>query len=208
MLNRNPKSRLSAKQALQDKWMQNNFDSTLLKGKIFENLSSFNSKTRFRHAIITFIASQMTNKEDNEELLKTFSSLDTDGNGVLSKQELIVGYKKIMPGSPDSEIESIVDELMGHVDINNKGEINFTEFAVAAMNREKLLNSKQIEIAFKMFDEDGNGFIDLTELKTAMSGVKLSDEEWKDLIEKYDEDNDGVVSAFLMCEVTPLDIYR
>lgn len=119
-----------------------------------------------------------------------------------------MGYKKIMPDLADNEIESIVDELMGHVDINNKGEINFTEFAVAAMNREKLLNSKQIEIAFKMFDEDGNGYIDLTELKTAMSGVKLSDEEWKDLIEKYDEDNDGVVSAFLISVVTLLDIYR
>lgn len=45
-----------------------------------------------------------------------------------------------------------------------------------------------------MFDEDGNGYIDLNELKTAMSGVKLRDDEWRELIIKYDADNDGVVS--------------
>lgn len=78
--------------------------------------------------------------------------------------------------------------------MNKEGEINFTEFLVAAMNREKLLNAKQIEKAFKMFDDDGNGYIDLEELKLAMSGVKLSDEEWKSIITKYDVDGDGVVS--------------
>jgi calcium-dependent protein kinase len=136
----------------------------------------------------------MTSKEDNDELLKAFTALDTDGNGVLSREELLNGYKNIFPDKKLSEIEQIVDELMDNVDINNKGEINFTEFVVAAMNREKLLHSKQIEKAFKMFDEDGNGFIDLNELKTAMSGVKLRDDEWRDLIIKYDADNDGVVS--------------
>jgi Ca2+-binding EF-hand superfamily protein len=46
-----------------------------------------------------------------------------------------------------------------------------------------------------MFDDDGNGYIDLEELKTAMSGVKLSDEEWKNIITKYDVDGDGVVRS-------------
>lgn len=45
-----------------------------------------------------------------------------------------------------------------------------------------------------MFDEDGNGFIDLKELKTAMSGLKLTDQEWMDLIKQYDSDSDGVIS--------------
>lgn len=87
-----------------------------------------------------------------------------------------------------------MEELIQNVGMNKEGEINFTEFLVAAMNREKLVNSKQIEKAFKMFDDDGNGYIDLEELKMAMSGVKLSDDEWKNIIKKYDVDGDGVVS--------------
>lgn len=47
-----------------------------------------------------------------------------------------------------------------------------------------------------MFDQDGNGFIDLAELKLVMSGVKLPDEEWKEILIKYDVDNDGVVSGY------------
>ena len=187
--------RISAKDALVDPWIQNNTRSQPLKAKIFKNLTSFHSATRFRHAIITFIASQMTTKEDNDELLKAFTALDTDGNGVLSREELLDGYKKIFPDKNKEEIGQIVTELMDNVDINNKGEINFTEFVVAAMNREKLLHHKQIEKAFKMFDEDGNGVIDLNELKSAMRGIKMRDDEWKELIEKYDADGDGVVSV-------------
>ena len=194
MLKRNPKNRISAKDALKDKWIQSNAHGAPLKAKIFKNLTSFHSQTRFRHAIITFIASQMTSKEDNDELLKAFTALDADGNGVLSREELINGYKNIYTDKKTEEIEEIVGELMDNVDINNEGEINFTEFVVAAMNREKLLHSKSIEKAFKMFDEDGNGFIDLNELKTAMAGVKLRDDEWRDLMMEYDADNDGVVS--------------
>jgi Ca2+-binding EF-hand superfamily protein len=50
-----------------------------------------------------------------------------------------------------------------------------------------------VEKAFNMFDEDGNGFIDLNELKRMMGGIDLSDDEWKELILRYDKDNDGVV---------------
>lgn len=114
---------------------------------------------------------------------------------MLSREELVVGYQKMMVGSSLEEVEKIVDELIHNVGMNKEGEINFTEFLVAAMNREKLLNAKQIEKAFKMFDDDGNGYIDLEELKLAMSGVKLTDEEWKSIITKYDVDGDGVVSA-------------
>lgn len=177
-----------------DSWIQANTITIPLKSKIMDNLTSFHSKTRFRHAIIAFIASQISSKEDNEELEKTFKALDTDGNGVLSREELVVGYQKMMIGSSLEEVEKIVDELIQNVGMNREGEINFTEFLVAAMNREKLLNAKQIEKAFKMFDDDGNGYIDLEELKMAMNGVKLSDEEWKSIINKYDVDGDGVVS--------------
>lgn len=194
MLKRNPRNRISAKEALQDPWISSNVSSHPLKEKIFKNLTTFSVQSRFRHAIITFIASQMATKEDNQEMLEAFASLDTDGNGVLSKQELLTGYALFMPDSNQDEIEEVVDELIENLGNNKEDEVNFTEFVVAAMNREKLLNEKQIEKAFNMFDLDGNGFIDFQELKTAMSGIQLTDKEWKELIYKYDTDSDGRVS--------------
>jgi calcium-dependent protein kinase len=99
MLKRNPRNRISAKEALQDPWIISNVSSQPLKEKIFKNLTTFSVHSRFRHAIITFIASQMATKEDNQEMLEAFASLDTDGNGVLSKQELLTGYALFMPDS-------------------------------------------------------------------------------------------------------------
>lgn len=57
------------------------------------------------------------------------------------------------------------------MDINEEGEIRFTDFIVAAASRERLLHNKQIEKVFKLFDSDGNGYIEWEELKEAMACV-------------------------------------
>lgn len=97
MLKRNPRNRISAKEALQDPWIQSNVHEAALTPKILDNLVQFNSKNRFRLAIMTFIACQVSTKEDLDELQKTFAALDKDGNGTLSREELLKGYREIMP---------------------------------------------------------------------------------------------------------------
>jgi len=57
-------------------------------------LSGFASKNKLRQAILALIATQITNESEKKELEKTFESLDKDGNGVLSRNELIDGYLK------------------------------------------------------------------------------------------------------------------
>lgn len=49
-----------------------------------------------QEATYMYIVKQFATKEDKEELLKTFQSLDKNGDGVLSKKELLDGYRKIM----------------------------------------------------------------------------------------------------------------
>lgn len=191
MLKRNPRNRISAKEALQDPWIQSNVHEAPLKPTILQKLTQFNSKNRFRHAIMTFIACQVSTKEELNELQKAFAALDRDGNGTLSKEELIKGYKETMPSYDEALILKIVEDLMEQADVNQQGEINFTDFIVAATNREQKLHEEHIEKAFKMLDLDGNGFIDVNELKQSMSGVRLSEVEWRQVISKYDGNNDG-----------------
>jgi calcium-dependent protein kinase len=62
--------------------------------------------------MMTFIACQVSTKEELDELQKTFAALDNDGNGKLSKDELIKGYKQTMPYKGESEIIKIVEDLM------------------------------------------------------------------------------------------------
>ena len=62
------------------------------------------------------------------------------------------------------------EELVEQLDINGDGKIDYQEFITAAVNRSKLINDQNLEIAFKMFDQDGNGQISITELKNVFQG--------------------------------------
>lgn len=194
MLQMNPKKRISASDALKDPWITNNNTKPVLKQSVLENLFSFHMNSRFRHAIVTFMASILVSKAEKEELLMAFQALDADGNGVLTIDELKEGYKRIYPAFTEEEINHAVQTVVNNIDVNGSGQIDFTEFVVASVNQQKLLTKHSIGKAFKMFDNDGDGNIDRKELKLVMGGVNLSDDEWDKLINQYDADKDGKIS--------------
>ena len=78
----------------------------------------------------------------------TFKALDTNGDGVLSKDEIKKGYKKTM-GITNTEL----DALLKQVDSNHNAAINYSEFMVASLNRRELLTDARIEACFKLFDK-------------------------------------------------------
>jgi calcium-dependent protein kinase len=194
MLQMNPKKRITAADALKDPWIMNNNTKPVLKQSVLENLFNFHVNSRFRHAIMTFMTSLLMSKAEKEELMIAFQALDTDGNGVLTIDELKEGYKKIYPTFTEEEIELAVQTVVSNIDVNGSGQIDFTEFVVASVNQHKLLTKNSIAKAFKLFDNDGDGNIDRKELKMVMGGVNLSDGEWDKLINQYDADQDGKIS--------------
>lgn len=108
-----------------------------------------------KQAILTFIATQIMVDGEKNDLLETFKALDTDGNGVLSKEELTLGFVDAYGfNREDAEIE--VKKIMKQIDSNENEEIDFVEFVVAATNEDKLASKKKIEQAFMMFDLVGN----------------------------------------------------
>ena len=77
----------------------------------------------------------MTTEQEKKELEQTFKSLDKDGNGVLSKEELVegeckcnqiycLGYVKVFKDRATAEHEAL--RIIEEVDINNSGQIDFT----------------------------------------------------------------------------------
>lgn len=51
----------------------------------------------------------------------------------------------------------------------------FTEFLAATMNQQTFLKEEYLKTAFRMFDTDGSGKIDLTELKALLAGEEFKD---------------------------------
>ena len=77
-------------------------------------------------------------REDKEELANTFRQLDENGDGHLSKEELIEGYIKVY-GSKELAIDK-VEIILADVDTNKSGMVDFTEFLMAAIQKEQMLS--------------------------------------------------------------------
>lgn len=69
---------------------------------------------------------------------------------MLSREELIVGYTKVLDNEELAKIE--VDRIIETVDINKSGQVDFTEFLIAAMNQDKLLSIQKMQQAFDIID--------------------------------------------------------
>ena len=90
---------------------------------------------------------------------KLFKSLDKNGDGQLSKAELLDGYHTVF-GFAD---ESMIEEIMEKLDKNESGFIDYSgtqwvflnnkiEFVVAVMNKQKVLSQERLEHVFCLLD--------------------------------------------------------
>jgi calcium-dependent protein kinase len=115
-----------------------------------------------------------------------------NGDGKLSKEEIITGYDKYF-GKQMSEDD--VDALFNQVDADNSGFIDYSEFVVASMNEKNLLTNEKLEAAFKMFDKDGSGLITGDEIKEVMCAQGgLAEDAVKEIIKQVDDNGDGEIS--------------
>lgn len=79
--------------------------------------------------------------------------------------------------------EGEVDKILAKVDANGSGEIDYSEWIVATINKEKLLSKEKLRAAFNLFDRDGSGAISAEEVKEILwRGQKIDDKVWLDLI--------------------------
>jgi len=60
-------------------------------------------------------------------------------------------------------------------DVDGSGTINYTEFLAATMNTTTFLKENYLKTAFQMFDQDGSGKIDKTELHQLIGGDEFKD---------------------------------
>lgn len=147
------------------------------------------------------MSAQVAAEKDRDELQATFKALDKDNNGRLTKEELMAGYAKVFGASPQ-EVEAEVNRIFEQIDSNKSGEIDFSEFLVATANEYKNVSKKRVEQTFKIFDQDGDGFIDRRELASVMGALEMNDEEWRNMIKDIDKDGDGKVATAEQISIT------
>lgn len=119
----------------------------------------------------------MITKEETAKLQKAFIELDTNKDGKLQYDEVLFGYAKYY-GSEMAKEE--VDRIFALVDVDHSGEIDFSEFVTATVNKSNLLQEDKLKSAFRYYDKDGSGSISIDEIRDVLGvGKMISEEVWK-----------------------------
>ena len=89
-------------------------------------------------------------------------------------------------------------EMINTVDSNDDGVLSRSEF-IQLMSRQHnpmITVTDQYDAVFRVFDSDGNGYIDREEFKATLCsmGTKFSDSEVAALLAEIDTDGDGSIS--------------
>ena len=74
-------------------------------------------------------------------MLNTFKTFDKNGNGTISKEELVEGYKEIYGTKMTiEEINKEVNDIMEKLDIDKSGNVDYTEWAVGTIDKKDILS--------------------------------------------------------------------
>ncbi len=154
MLTKNPEQRPTADQCLKDPWFQRMRDKSFSEASdpmTMGNLREFKSKSQFQKAIMLYFVNFFDIKDEKAKLYKVFKSLDKDGDGQLDKEELKAAYIK---EGKTFNVDEEVDRIFAQVDVNNTGQIDFSEFLLATVDYKKGSQDAQIKQIFDRIDKD------------------------------------------------------
>ena len=131
---------------------------------------------------------------DKKENYKSFfDKYDSNRDGNVTSDELANILKAININVSDEEIKEIIEEL----ELEGNNEINYEDFVSIVNRREKDVDTEEEVLkAFKFFDKEGNGLININDLKHIMITVSknLSEPEIDDMLKEADLDMDGFIN--------------
>lgn len=199
-----PKLRITASEAKQDPWIikfdkiKKNYLNEKLNvnslSRPFENLRKFNAKQKLQQSTIAFLVRQLSNSEVVKNLRNIFRSLDKNGDGSLSIEEIKEGFKTYY-GETISDEEW--KEIANNLDQDGSNSIEYEEFIRSTINLEDILTDKNLKLAFDFYDKDGSGYLDVNEIKSALGIIDndvVTNQLIQNIIKNIDENSDGQIS--------------
>jgi calcium-dependent protein kinase len=125
--------------------------------QLMSNLRSFKDFRPLDRVILTLIAYHC-HDETTATLREVFSLLDTDLNGVLSKEEIMVGMNRL-----GLTVPADFDEILDSIDADRSGEIDFTEFVAAGLGADQVRGAANT--AFSWLSDSRSGVITAADLE-------------------------------------------
>ena len=213
LLQKDPRKRMSATEALNHKWIRKEavLNNRHLGDALIKSLAKFQSACRLKKLIVTAIVKDMS-EEDKQVIARAFHELDVNGDGYLTKGEL----KKYLlaTGALNRNAASLrADQLINGMDMDGDGQIDLNEWLHGKTAEKLASDRKLIDMQFEKIlsasaesvndDDDFKGsdaVPPMDERQTITTDLIhksfadiVSEEELKEIIDEIDENNDGVV---------------
>ena len=151
---------------------------------VLSRLKQFSAMNRLKKMALRVIARGLS-EEELAGLKEMFKTMDTDGSGAITFEELREGLRRY--GSTELR-DSEVRDLMEAADVDNSGTIDYDEFIAATVHMNKLDREEHLLAAFSYFDKDGSGYITVDELEEACREHNMADVGIEDIISEVDQD--------------------
>ncbi|SOS77369.1 calcium-dependent protein kinase 2 [Plasmodium sp. gorilla clade G1] len=195
LLTYNPNERCTIEEALNHPWitqMTKSHEHVELSSTLLKNLKNFKKENELKKIALTIIAKHLCDVEINN-LRNIFIALDVDNSGTLSSQEILDGLKKI----GYQKIPPDIHQVLRDIDSNASGQIHYTDFLAATIDKQTYLKKEVCLIPFKFFDIDGNGKISVEELKRIFGRDDIEnpliDKAIDSLLQEVDLNGDGEI---------------
>lgn len=195
LLCRNADERLTAEEAFNHPWIQQQKDleehSLKISSEVFDNMMDYMESINMKKTSLHFLASRIP-EDQITALREAFSYFDKNGDGKLTGKELKEGIAKVK----DCQLtEKDIDQAMDIMDSNKNGFIDYTEFIAACMQSQAYLEENHLKQAFSYFDKDDSGKISKDELKECLQDeeMQLNEEVLNRMISEVDMNKDGQI---------------
>uniref|UniRef100_A0A914X373 EF-hand domain-containing protein n=1 Tax=Plectus sambesii TaxID=2011161 RepID=A0A914X373_9BILA len=128
-----------------------------------------------------------------EELSKVFDKIDTDGDGKLNRKEIA----NLLRRANIEPTRLYIDTIFSEIDADNSGLISRSEFfkyMTSCPPSRTIMD--ELASQFRVFDQDGDGIITLSELESVLQETTDLDDKAaiKVMFEATDTDNDGKIT--------------
>ena len=203
LLVKDPKKRITASEALNHAWFKENKskelfnrikDQSILK-KLIKNLKAYHRDSIIQETALAYLVHNFPQMKDVVNACKLFNQIDVNGDGKINKDELLKGLQNKIKSDT---LKKDVDIIFQNIDMDNNGYIEYEEFVRGAVSKERFMNTKVIEFAFRYFDKDGSGEITFDEIeavfKDSIQDKSKVHESLKKIIAEVDTNGDGIIS--------------
>ncbi|KAL7126899.1 hypothetical protein ABFS83_14G217400 [Erythranthe nasuta] len=193
MLDPDPTRRLTAQQVLEHPWLLNakKASNVSLGETVKARLKQFSVMNKLKKRALRVVAEHLS-VEEVAGIKEAFDTMDTGKRGKLNLEEFKIGLHKLGHQIPEPDVQI----LMEAADVDGDGALNYGEFVAVSVHLRKMANDEHLHKAFAFFDRNESGYIEIDELRDALSDEDdaNSEEVIIAIMHDVDTDKDGRIS--------------